>query len=106
MLPCRELDSGIPRVTEAWPDIELIDDRRGNQFKAVIRRPYTREVSGDVGINSGSSEDQIAPRSQRTPEIYLLLTTITYAAMHTVCRATRSAAWRWYARSASKAGIQ
>ena len=34
MLPYRGLGSGIPRATEAWPEIELIDDRRGNQFKA------------------------------------------------------------------------
>jgi hypothetical protein len=30
--------SGIPRAIEAWPDIDLIDDRRGNQFKVVIHR--------------------------------------------------------------------
>jgi hypothetical protein len=35
---------GISRATEAWPDIELIDDRRGNQFKAVIRRPCAGEM--------------------------------------------------------------
>jgi len=38
MLPYRGIGSGIPRATEAWPHIDLIDDRRGNQFKAIIRR--------------------------------------------------------------------
>lgn len=38
MLPYKGLGSGIPRATEAWPDIELIDDRLGNQFKTIIKR--------------------------------------------------------------------
>jgi len=38
LLPYHGLGSGIPRATSAWPDIELIDDRRGNQFKAIVRR--------------------------------------------------------------------
>lgn len=28
LLPYRGLGSGIPRATDAWPDIALIDDRR------------------------------------------------------------------------------
>lgn len=39
LLPYRGLGSGIPRAMEAWPDIELIDDRTANQFKALVRRP-------------------------------------------------------------------
>jgi transcription termination factor NusB len=39
MLPYRGLGSGIPRALASWPEIELIDDRAGNQFKAVVRRP-------------------------------------------------------------------
>ena len=65
--------SGIPRATEAWPDIELIDDRRGNQFKAVIRRPSTGEVSGDVGTKSGPSRDQVVLRPHLPQESHLLL---------------------------------
>lgn len=38
LLPYRGLGSGIPRATDAWPNIELIDDRRGNQFKVVVMR--------------------------------------------------------------------
>ncbi len=39
LLPYRGLGSGIPRALKAWPNIELVDDRAGNQFKAIIRRP-------------------------------------------------------------------
>jgi len=38
MLPYRGLGSGIPRAMAAWSAIELRDDRRGNQFRVVIRR--------------------------------------------------------------------
>lgn len=43
LLPYRGLGSGIPRATAAWEDIELIDDRRGNQFKAIIMRPAIKD---------------------------------------------------------------
>lgn len=39
LLPYRGLGSGIPRAFKAWPSIELVDDRAGNQFKAIIPRP-------------------------------------------------------------------
>ena len=39
LLPYRGLGSGIPRAFKAWPNIELVDDRAGNRFKAIIRRP-------------------------------------------------------------------
>lgn len=39
LLPYRGLGSGIPRALKAWPNIEWVDDRAGNQFKAIIRRP-------------------------------------------------------------------
>ena len=38
ILPYRGLGSGIPRALDAWPKLELIDDRRGDQFKVIIRR--------------------------------------------------------------------
>lgn len=38
MLPYRGLGSGIPRAMAAWSMIDLGDDRRGNQFRVVIRR--------------------------------------------------------------------
>jgi predicted HTH transcriptional regulator len=38
MLPYSGLGSGIPRAIAAWSDIELIDDRQGNQFKVIVRR--------------------------------------------------------------------
>lgn len=38
LLPYKGLGSGLLRALRAWPDIELIDDRAGNLFKAVVRR--------------------------------------------------------------------
>lgn len=41
VLPYRGLGSGVLRAIKAYPDIEFIDDRDGNVFKAVIRRKVT-----------------------------------------------------------------
>ncbi|MBK8534128.1 MAG: putative DNA binding domain-containing protein [Candidatus Competibacteraceae bacterium] len=38
LLPYRGLGSGIPRALNACPRLELVDDRIGNQFKAIIPR--------------------------------------------------------------------
>jgi len=38
VLPYRGLGSGILRALKAYPDIDFIDDREGNVFKAVIQR--------------------------------------------------------------------
>ncbi len=39
LLPYRGLGSGLLRALRAWPQIELIDDRAGNLFKAIVSRP-------------------------------------------------------------------
>ena len=39
ILPYRRLGSGIPRALRAYPHIDFIDDRDGNLFKAIIKRP-------------------------------------------------------------------
>jgi ATP-dependent DNA helicase RecG len=39
LLPYRGLGSGLLRALRAWPNIELIDDRIGNLFKAIVMRP-------------------------------------------------------------------
>ena len=39
LLPYRGLGSGLLRALRAWPQIELIDDRAGNLFKAIVARP-------------------------------------------------------------------
>lgn len=39
LLPYRGLGSGLLRSLRAWPQIELIDDRAGNLFKAIVARP-------------------------------------------------------------------
>lgn len=57
------LAGGAPRATAAWPRIELIDDRSGNQFKVIVRRsePHT-QVIRPIGIGLGS--DTAQPESQ------------------------------------------
>ncbi len=46
LLPYRGLGSGILRALKAYPDIDLIDDRDGNIFKAIIKRhQYSQEVN-------------------------------------------------------------
>lgn len=39
LMPYRGLGSGLLRALRAWPAIELIDDRTGNLFKAIVTRP-------------------------------------------------------------------
>lgn len=39
LLPYRGLGSGVLRALRAWPPIELVDDRAGNLFKAIVARP-------------------------------------------------------------------
>ena len=56
LLPYRGLGSGIPRATAAWPAIELIDDRRGNQFKVVVQRASQPTGGVSEGVNEGVSE--------------------------------------------------
>ena len=55
LLPYRGLGSGIPRAMAAWSEIELIDDRRGNQFRVIIRR----HESHDEGVTEGVTEGVI-----------------------------------------------
>lgn len=60
LLPYRGLGSGIPRAMAAWPGIQLVDDRRGNQFKVIIQRP-PQPAGGageraNEGIIEGASE--------------------------------------------------
>jgi len=38
ILPYHGLGSGIRRALNAYPHIEFIDDREGNQFKAIVKR--------------------------------------------------------------------
>ncbi len=48
ILPYRGLGTGIPRAVGVWPRIELIDEPEGNQFKAVLWRTDTGQVTGQV----------------------------------------------------------
>ncbi|MHB8252666.1 MAG: Fic family protein [Acidiferrobacter sp.] len=72
MLPYHGLGSGIPRATTAWPDIELIDDRRGNQFKVIVRRPKPHaQVIAPAGIGL---PPEVTP--EVTPEVINMLSVI------------------------------
>jgi len=46
LLPYRGLGSGLLRSLRAWSQIELIDDRAGNLFKAIVARPSVLEPAG------------------------------------------------------------
>ncbi|MYN04037.1 ATP-dependent DNA helicase RecG [Pseudoduganella sp. DS3] len=46
LLPYRGLGSGLLRVLRAWPQVELIDDRGGNLFKAIVQRPNAPGAAG------------------------------------------------------------
>lgn len=46
LLPYRGLGSGLLRVFRAWPQLELIDDRAGNLFKAIVARPSMQQAAG------------------------------------------------------------
>lgn len=67
ILPYRGLGSGIPRAIEEWPQLEFIDDRRGNQFRVIIWRP-------DVQLE-GAMTPQVAP--QVTPQVLAFLQVAT-----------------------------
>ncbi|AUB82077.1 transcriptional regulator [Candidatus Thiodictyon syntrophicum] len=82
VLPYRGLGSGIPRALEEWPQIEFIDDVRGNQFTAQVWRPapqwegVTDPVTGQVEAPvTGQVTPQVTPQviPQVTPQVRQLL---------------------------------
>lgn len=68
LLPYRGMGTGIPRELHAWPKIELIDDREGNEFKAVAWRASAESIVEQSGTKSGSSRDQVVTKSTLTQE--------------------------------------
>ena len=56
LLPYRGLGSGLLRALRTWPDIELIDDRAGNLFKAIVTRPDVLAAAGSVAMNAERAE--------------------------------------------------
>ncbi|MFW6241983.1 MAG: winged helix-turn-helix transcriptional regulator, partial [Thermodesulfobacteriota bacterium] len=78
LLPYRGLGSGVPRALESCPDIEFVDDREGNQFKATVyrspgrtdeaflrrlkARPETTiaELAESMGMTNRSAEKRVA----------------------------------------------
>ena len=53
LLPYRGLGSGLLRTLRAWPQIELIDDRLGNLFKAIVMRPHVVEAERGPALDDG-----------------------------------------------------
>ncbi|ENM1776983.1 putative DNA binding domain-containing protein [Pseudomonas aeruginosa] len=56
LLPYRGLGSGLLRALRAWPDIELVDDRAGNLFKAIVTRPDVLPATGSLAMNAERAE--------------------------------------------------
>jgi hypothetical protein len=48
LLPYRGLGSGIRRALEAGAEVDFDDDVRGNQFRAVVKRPATQQITPQV----------------------------------------------------------
>jgi ATP-dependent DNA helicase RecG len=44
VLPYRGLGNGIVRAIKEYPEIEFIDDRNGNRFVAIVRRPLAERA--------------------------------------------------------------
>ena len=53
----------IPRALQAWSKFKLIDDREGNQFKAVVWRPYTGQATPKFTPQVGTQPES-RPESQ------------------------------------------
>ena len=62
LLPYRGLGSGIPRATEAWPDIDLIDDQRGNQFRVIVMRPAIKDRTIKAESQAESQAESLKER--------------------------------------------
>ena len=66
-MPYRGLGSGIPRVLSENCEVEFVDNKDGNQFTAIIRRPNVgpsaatsrKDVIDDVGVNVGVNEQKV-----------------------------------------------
>ncbi len=43
-MPYRGLGSGIPRVLKEDSDVQFVDNKEGNQFTAIIKRPVLSEA--------------------------------------------------------------
>ena len=49
VLPYRGLGNGVVRALKEYPNIEFLDDREGNKFVAIIRRPVTASSQHSPG---------------------------------------------------------
>ena len=63
-MPYRGLGSGIPRVLSEDSDVQFVDDKAGNQFKAIVKRPAveSQQVAQEVGPVSDQVSDQVVTK--------------------------------------------
>ncbi len=54
LLPYRGLGTGIPRAMAAWQQVQLVDDQRAHQFKAIVQR-----ITSHTGVSGGVAADQL-----------------------------------------------
>ena len=73
ILPYRGLGTGIPRALQAWPKIDLIDEREANQFKAIVWRSSSVQVPP---IRHGK-QDRPEVTPEVTPEVMKMLHVLT-----------------------------
>ena len=57
-----DLGSGIPRVLSEDSNVEFVDDKAGNQFKAIIKRPAvpSAQVAHEVAQEIRQVSDQVS----------------------------------------------
>ena len=60
-MPYRGLGSGIPRVLKEDSDVQFVDNKEGNQFTAIIKRPVMSEADNattDVTVKTADKDKQ------------------------------------------------
>lgn len=75
ILPYRGLGTGIPRALDAWPKIDLLDEREANQFRAVVWRPVAEQNTQPLTGKHRGSTPEVTP--QVTPEVMKMLAVLT-----------------------------
>ncbi len=69
MLPYRGLGSGVPRAVEAWPNIDLHDDRDGGMFVATVRWETGSTGEQNRGTTQTSTQKTTQTTTQKTLEL-------------------------------------
>ena len=73
LLPYRGMGSGIPRVLEEWPQIELISEVTDNQFTARVKRPAPQWQRAVEQASSPATPITVQVAGQVTGQVLALL---------------------------------